>query len=137
MPDSIFNDIVRYKARKLAQKHVKRALHDFQYGGQFDFKECLREINNNYWQRKSVNMIFDTAYAGPWYVLGGDDALKGRKRFDVPAYLDGWKNQVWSLTIDGWISPQIIKQFGFANDDIRQYAKRMKHELNQLEFDKE
>ncbi|MDT4815394.1 hypothetical protein FQZ97_484220 [compost metagenome] len=137
MLDTIFNDIVRYKARKLAQKHVKRALQDLQYGGKFDFEECQREINRNYWNRNTVNSPFDTAYKGPWYALGGDDALKGLKRFDVPSYLDGWKAEIIAMTFNGWISPGIIQQFGFVNDDIRQYTKRMKYELNQLDLDAE
>ncbi|WP_144170881.1 hypothetical protein [Pseudomonas sp. Kh13] len=61
---TIFNEVIRHKARKLAKAHIKRALDDLKGGGQFNFEDYQREIRNNYWQRKSVNSVFDRAYDG-------------------------------------------------------------------------
>lgn len=134
---TILDDIIRYKARKLAQKHIKRALLDIQGGGQFDFEECQQEINHNYWHRKSVNAVWGDAYGGPWYELGGKDAIKARRRFDVPAYLQGWEHQIMALAFDGWINPEIICKFGVVSDKIRPNIRGIKSALNDLDLDTE
>ncbi|WP_338920251.1 hypothetical protein V0M98_24435 [Pseudomonas silesiensis] len=132
---TVFDEIIRYKARKLAKAHIKRALDDLKYGGQFNFEDCQREINSNYWQRKSVDFVFSTAYDGPWYSLGGDDAEKGRKRFDVPAYLKGWRNQILAFGFDGWVNPRIIQQYGWIDEVVGQQYTNAKHQLDQLDWE--
>jgi hypothetical protein len=107
---TILNEIIRHRARKLANAHIKRALDDLKYGGQFRFEDCEREIESSYWQQKSVDLVFRTAYDGQWHLLGGADALEGSRRFDVPAYLQGWRNQIMALSFDGWVNPRIIQQ---------------------------
>ncbi|AMM02796.1 MULTISPECIES: hypothetical protein [Pseudomonas] len=131
---TIFNEIIRNRARKLAEAHIKRALNDLQYGGQFNFEDCQRDIRNSYWQRKSVNFVFDRAYDGPWYLLGGDDALKGRRRFDVPAYLEGWRGQILSLAYNGWVNPRVVQQYGWIDEVIGQQYINTKHQLDQLDW---
>lgn len=131
---TIFDEIIRYKARKLAQAHVKRAVSELTYGGPFNFEDYQREINN-YWKLKSVNSVFEKAYDGPWYLLGSDDAEKGRKRFDVPAYLKGWRDQVLSLAFNGWVNPRIIKQYGWIDETIGEQCISIKHQLDQLDWD--
>jgi len=44
---TVFDEIIRYKARKLAQVHIKRAVQQLTYGGQFNFEDYQREINNS------------------------------------------------------------------------------------------
>jgi hypothetical protein len=131
---TIFNEIIRYKARNLAQVHIKRAVHQLMYGGYFNFEDYQREINN-YWKLKSVNSVFENAYDGPWYLLGGADALKGWRRFDVPAYLKGWRNQIMALSFDGWVNPRIIQQYGWMDETIGQQYINAKHQLDQLDWE--
>lgn len=38
---TIFNEIIRHKARKLAKAHIKWALDDLKCGGQFNFEGKL------------------------------------------------------------------------------------------------
>lgn len=132
---TIFNEIIRNRAQKLAKAHIKRALGDLKGGGQFNFEDCQREIRNSYWQRKSVNFTFDNAYDGPWAVLGCEDAIKGWRRFDVPAYLQGWRNQIVALAFNGWVNPRVIQQYGWINEVIGQQYINAKHQLDQLDWD--
>jgi hypothetical protein len=132
---TIFNEIIRHKARKLANAHIKRALDGLKYGGQFRFEDCKREIESSYWQRKSVDLVFSTAYDGPWYLLGDADALKGWRRFDVPAYLKGWRNQIMALSFDGWVNPRIIQQYGWIDETIGQQYINTKYQLDQLDWE--
>lgn len=132
---TILNEIIRHRARKLANAHIKRALDDLKYGGQFRFEDCEREIESSYWQRKSVDLVFRTAYDGQWHLLGGADALKGSRRFDVPAYLKGWRNQIMALSFDGWVNPRIIQQFGWIDETIGQRYINAKHQLDQLDWE--
>lgn len=132
---TVFDEIIRYKARKLARAHIKRAVDGLRYGGHFNFGECQREVDNNYWQRKSVNLVFDMAYDGPWYLLGGDDAVKGRRRFDVPAYLKGWRSQIVAFGFDGWVNPRIIQQYGWIDETIGQQYINTKYQLDQLDWE--
>lgn len=132
---TVFDEIIRYKARKLAQTHIKRAVDDLRCGGQFNFEDCQREISNNYWQRKSVNFVFGTAYDSPWYLLGDDDARKGWRRFDVPAYVKGWRNRIVAFSFDGWVNPRIIQQYGWIDETIGQQYVNTKHQLDQLDWE--
>ena len=75
---TIFNEIIRHKARKLAKAHIKRALGDLKCGGQFNFEDCQRDINNNYWQRKSVNLVFSTAYEISACLVGSETCIRDR-----------------------------------------------------------
>ncbi|MDZ5109715.1 hypothetical protein [Pseudomonas putida] len=133
---TIFNEIIRHKARKLAKAHIKRALDDLKGGGQFNFEDCQREIRNNYWQRKSANSVFDRAYDGLWSVLGGEDAIKGCRRFDVPAYLQGWRSQILALAYNGWVNSRVIQQYGWIDIDevIGQQYINAKYQLDQLDW---
>lgn len=132
---TIFNEIIRNRAQKLAKAHIKRALDDLQCGGQFNFEDCQRDIRNSYWQRKSVNCTFDNAYDGPWSVLGGEDAIKVWRRFDVPAYLQGWRNQIVSLAFNGWVNPRVFQQCGWIDEVIGQQYINAKHQFDQLDWD--
>lgn len=132
---TVFDEIIRYKARKLARAHIKRAVDGLKCGGHFNFEECQREVDNNYWQRKSVNLVFDMAYDGPWYLLGGDDAVKGWRRFDVPAYLKGWRSQIVAFGLDGWVNPRIIQQYGWIDETIGQQYINTKYQLDQLDWE--
>jgi hypothetical protein len=132
---TVFDEIIRHKARKLAKAHIKRALDDLKYGGQFNFEDCQRDIHNNYWQRKSINFVFDRAYDGPWYGLGGEDAIRGWRRFDVPGYLQGWRNQILSLAFNGWVNPRVIQQHGWIDEVIGQQYIKSKHQLDQLDWE--
>lgn len=131
---TIFNEIIRNRARKLAKAHIKQALNDLQCGGQFNFEDCKRDIRNSYWQRKSVNFTFDNAYDGPWSVLGSEDAIKGWRRFDVPAYLQGWRSQILSLAYNGWVNPRVVQQYGWIDEVIGQQYINTKHQLDQLDW---
>jgi len=131
---TVFDEIIRYKARKLAQTHIKRAVNELMCGGQFNFEDYQREINN-YWQRKSVNFVFENAYDSPWYTLGGEDAQKGQKRFEVPAYQKGWRSQVLAFAFNGWVNPRIIKQYGWIDETIGQQCINIKHQLDQLDWE--
>jgi hypothetical protein len=131
---TIFNEIIRNRAQKLAKAHIKRALDDLKGGGQFSFEDCQREIRNSYWQRKSVNFTFDNAYGGPWSVLGSEDAIKGWRRFDIPAYLQGWRNQIVALAFDGWVNPRVIQQYGWIDEVIGQQYINAKQQLDQLDW---
>lgn len=132
---AILNVIIRHKARRLAKTHIKRALAELKRDKQFNFEDCQREISDNYWQRKSVNYVFDGAYEGPWYLLGDADALKGWRRFDVPAYLKGWRNRIMALSFDGWVNPRIIQQYGWIDETIGQQYINSKHQLDQLNWE--
>lgn len=132
---TIFNNIIRHKAQKLAKAHIKQALDDLKYGGQFSFVDCQRDISNNYWKRKSVNMVFDTAYNGPWSLLGSEDAVRGVRRFKVPAYLQGWRNQIVSLVFNGWVNPRVIQQFGWIDEVVGQQYINAKYQLDQLDWE--
>ncbi|GHS82983.1 hypothetical protein PAGU2196_38170 [Pseudomonas sp. PAGU 2196] len=132
---TILDGIIRHQARKLAKAHIKLALDDLKGGGQLNFEECQREIRNSYWQRKSVNFVFDRAYDGPWSVLGGEDAIRGCRRFDVPAYLEGWRIQIMSLAFNGWVNPRVIQQYGWIDEVIGQQYINAKHQLDQLDWD--
>ncbi|MDG6381302.1 hypothetical protein QCD83_20800 [Pseudomonas savastanoi pv. phaseolicola] len=132
---AVLNSIIRYKARKLALAHIKRALESLRDSSPFDFQDCQREINDNYWRRKSVNFMFSNAYEGPWYKLGQDDALEGRKRFDVPAYVEGWRNEILSLSFNGWLNPHIIQQYGWIDGAVGNEYLILKHQIDQLDWD--
>ncbi|VVP04745.1 hypothetical protein PS900_03029 [Pseudomonas fluorescens] len=131
---TIFNEIIRHKARKLAKAHIARALDDLKCGGQFSFESCQREIDSSYWQRKSVDLVFSTAYDGHWYLLGSEDAIKGRRRFDVPGYVKGWRSQILALAFDGWVNPRVIQQYGWIDEVIGQQYINAKHQFNQLDW---
>ncbi|MFJ4442707.1 hypothetical protein ACIPZ8_11495 [Pseudomonas sp. NPDC089422] len=131
---TIFNEIIRYKARKLAKAHIKRALGDLEHGGRFDFEDCQRDIRNSYWQRKSVNFVFDRAYDRPWSLLGSEDAIRGCRRFDVPAYLQGWRSQILSLAYNGWVNPRVVQQYGWIDEVVGQQYINTKHQLDQLDW---
>ena len=131
---TVFDEIIRYKARKLAQVHIRRAVHQLTYDGQFNFEDYQREINN-YWKRKSVNSVFENAYDGPWYALGSEDAQKGWRRFDVPAYQKGWRSQVLAFALNGWVNPRIIHQYGWIDEAIGQQCINIKHQLDQLDWE--
>lgn len=132
---SILDDIIRHKARKLAKRHIQRALNDLMHGGHFDFEDCQREIRGSYWQRKSINFVFDKAYDGSWFLLGSEDAIRGCRRFDVPAYLQGWRNQILSLAFNGWVNPHVIERYGWIDEVIGQQYINAKHHLDQLDWD--
>lgn len=132
---TVFDEIIRYKARKLARAHIKRAVDGLRYDGHFSFDECQREVDNSYWHRKSVNLVFDMAYDGLWYLLGSEDAVKGRRRFDVPAYLKGWKSQIVAYGFDGWVNPRIIQQYGWIDEVIGRQYINAKHQLDQLDWE--
>lgn len=130
---SVLDEIIRYKARTLAEAHIKRAVNEIVCGGQFNFEDCQREINN-YWQRKSVNLAFENAYNGPWYTLGGEDAQVGLRRFEVPAYQKGWRNKILAFALNGWVNPRIMKQYGWIDEAISQQCINIKHQLDQLNW---
>lgn len=131
---TVFNSVVRYMARKLAHAHIKRALDSLRDSGPFDYGNCLREINANYWKRKSVDLVFSNAYANPWYMLGQADALKGIRRFETPDYAKGWRNEVLSLSINGWLNPRIIQQYGWIDASVEQEYLILKNQLDQLDW---
>jgi hypothetical protein len=132
---TIWNEIIRRKARKLAKAHIKRALGDLKSGGHFSFEDCQPEIRNSYWQRKSVDFVFDRAYDGSWSELGSEDAIRGYSRFDVPAYLQGWRNQIMALAFNGWVNPRVVQQYGWIDEVIGQQYINAKHQLDQLDWD--
>lgn len=132
---TVFDTVIRHKARKLAHTHIKRAIDSLRNTGQFNFEDCQRDISDSFWQRKSINFVFSKAYEGPWYTLGEGDAQKGSKRFDVPAYLKGWRNQILSLSFDGWVNPRIIQQYGWVDETIAQQLINIKHQLDQLDWE--
>jgi len=132
---TILDGIIRHKARKLAKTHIKLALDDLKCGGQFSFEDCQQEIQKNYWQRKSVDFVFDRAYDGQWYELGGEDAIRGWRRFDVPGYLKGWRNQTLSLAYDGWVNPRVIQQYGWIDEVIGQQYINAKQQLDELDWE--
>jgi hypothetical protein len=131
----MLNDVIRYKARKHAVAHVKRALQEIRSDGyEFDYEPMLREIKASYWYQKSVNFTYQTAYDGPWHELGANDALKGWRRFDVPAYATGWRNQIMALAFDGWVNPRIIERHGFIDEVIGQQYINSKRLIDELDW---
>lgn len=132
---TIFNEFIRHKARKLAKAHIKRALDDLKGGGQFNIEDCRREVHANFWRRNSLNFTFDGEYDGQWSVLGNEDAIRGWRRFDVPAYLKGWRSQILSLAYSGWVNPRVIQQYGWIDEVIGQQYINAKHQLDQLDWD--
>lgn len=134
MPE-FFNSFVRSKARKLAELHVKQALDMLRYNGQFSFDGFQKEIDNNYWNRKNINCVFERAYDHPWYTLGHDDATKGLKRFAVPAYEKGWRDQVLSLSYNGWINARIVNCHGWIDETISQQLSNIKRDLDLLDWE--
>ncbi|MFJ2320016.1 hypothetical protein [Pseudomonas sp. NPDC087817] len=131
---ALLNEVIRYKARRLAEVHIKGAVHDLTQGQQFNFESCKRQMNN-YWKRKSVNLVFENAYDSPWYALGSEDALKGWRRFDVPAYQKGWRSQILAFAFVGWINPRIIQQYGWIDKAIGQQFINIKHDIDQLDWE--
>jgi hypothetical protein len=129
---SLIDGIIRRKARIMARTHIKHALNALRTGEQFSFNDCQHEINHSYWYRKSVDFVFEKAYENPWYILGREDALKGRRQFDLPQYVAGWRNQILSLSFDGWVNPRIIQQYGWIDEAIEQQYNNTKHEIDRL-----
>ncbi|WP_271408048.1 hypothetical protein [Pseudomonas sp. Q1-7] len=135
MSDSMFDGIVRRMARKLAQRHIDRALDAQQNGGLFNFEECRTEVKTSFWAKKNRFAVFDQAYYGEWYWLGSDDALKGWRRFDrVDGYQDGWRAQVLSLAYNGWVNARIIEQFGWIDEVVGQQYVNCKGHLDKLNW---
>lgn len=132
---TVLNSVIRYKARKLALAHIKRALENLRNFGPCNFEDYQREINANYWKRKSADYIFSNAYKGPWYRLGQDDAVKGTKRFEVPDYANGWRDEILSLSFKGWVNPHIIQQYGWIDGAVGKEYLILKHQIDQLDWD--